>query len=150
MARGRVSAPGVLEGTTAKLGTVAAELTAFTVRVRTSRGVDLVGPPFEAFRATIASPSDYAATQAIGEAMRTAGVDAFRYPSARDPNRGVNVGILTPSAFGRAQPREFSTWWCTATTDRVELIRRDYLKAGSFVFERRQFVVRGRLPAPAW
>jgi len=138
-----------LEGTSANLGTVAAELTAFTVRVSTPRGVDLVGPPFDAFRAAIASPADYAATQTLGEAMRVAGVDAFRYPSARDPNGGVNVGILTPAAFGRAQPRGFSTWWCTATADRVELIRRDYLKAESFVFERRQFLVRGRLPSPA-
>lgn len=137
-----------LEGTAAELGTLTAELSAFAVRVSTHRGVDLVVAPFDAYRSTIASPTDYDGSQALGAAMREAGVEAFRYPSARDPQGGVNVGVLSPAAFGRAQPRAFSTWWCTSTRDRVELVRRDYLKAENFVFERRQFLVRGRLPAP--
>lgn len=138
-----------LEGTAADLGTITAELTAFTVRVHVRRGVDLAAPPFDAERDAIASPTDYSATQALGAAMRDAGVEAFRFPSARDPDGGINVGVLTPAAFGRAQPRGFATWWCTATRQRVEVVRRDYLKRESFVFERRQFLVRGRLPAPA-
>lgn len=138
-----------LEGTVADLGTIDAELTSFTARVHTTRGLDLVRPPFDAYRQRIASPTDYDATQALGRDMRDAGIEAFRYPSARDPKGGANIGVLAPAAFGRAQPRAFMTWWCTATKTRVELIRRDYVKRESFTFERRQFLVRGRLPAPA-
>ncbi len=138
-----------LEGTAADLGTVEAELTVFSVRVHTRRGVDLVHPPFSAYHDVIASKTDYTATQALGSAMRAAGVEAFRYPSARDPNGGSNVGVFDPVAFGRAQPREFETWWSAATRERVELVRRGYGERDAFVFERSQFLVRGKLPSPA-
>src|SRR6187200_3288052 len=44
-----------LEGTTAQLGTVETEPTAFQVNIRTERGVDLTAPPFAEHRAVIAS-----------------------------------------------------------------------------------------------
>jgi hypothetical protein len=44
-----------LEGTSADLGVVTTQLTAFTARIRTQRGVDLASPPFDARRRTIAS-----------------------------------------------------------------------------------------------
>jgi hypothetical protein len=111
--------------------------------------VDLTAPPFDARRAEIASPVDYSATQALGSAMRTAGVELFRYPSARDRNGGVNIGVLSPGAFGAARPRAFETWHCTATRDRVELLKRDYFERSTFAFPRDQFLVNGRIPAPA-
>lgn len=137
-----------LEGTHADLGRVAVPLTAFTVRVHTERGVDLTAPPFDAWRATIAAPDRYDATQALGTAMRAAGVEAFRYPSARDGG-GVNVAVMTPSAFGRARPRDIQTWHCTATRERVDVVRRDYFERASFVFPRSTFLIDGTLPAPA-
>jgi hypothetical protein len=138
-----------LEGTRAELGGVITQLTAFTVRVRTERGVDLTIPPFDARRTEISSPVDYSATQALGSAMRKAGVELFRYPSARDRNGGVNIGVLSPGAFGSARPRAFETWHCTATRDRVELLKRDYFERSTFAFPRDQFLVNGRIPAPA-
>ena len=138
-----------LEGTAADLGDVATELTAFTVRVHTKRGVDLVAPPFDAFRHAIASPTDYGETQRLGDAMREARVEVFRYPSARDARGGVNVGILSPSAFGSARPRQLETWYCTANRERVEMFKRDYFETLTFVFDRQEFMVDGALPAPA-
>ena len=138
-----------LEGTRADLGVVTTQLTAFTVRARSARGVDLVAAPFGAHRRTIASPSRYAATQALGDAMRDAGVELFRYPSARDPAGGVNVGAFSPAVFGAARPRGFETWHCTATPARVELVKRDYLTRGAFAFARESFLIAGALPAPA-
>ncbi|HET7584338.1 MAG TPA: RES family NAD+ phosphorylase [Gemmatimonadaceae bacterium] len=137
-----------LEGTTAELASVKAELTAFRVRVRTERGVDLVMPPFASHRAAIASPTSYAASQPLGSAMREAGVQAFRYPSARDPEGGVNVGVMDPEAFHSARPRDMESWWCTATRERVELVRRDLVAAHALTFLRASFLVRGKLPAP--
>lgn len=137
-----------LEGTHAELGVVATQLTAFTARVRTLCGVDLSAPPFDRFRGDIASPKSYVESQALGTAMRAAGVEAFRYPSARAAD-GVNVGVFTPAAFIRGRPRNLQTWHCTAMRDRVEMSKRDYFERASFSFARSRFLEDGRLPAPA-
>jgi hypothetical protein len=137
-----------LEGTHASLGTVATALTAFTARVRTARGVDLVAPPFDAHRRAIASPTSYASSQALGAAMRGAGVQAFRYPSARDNEGGVSVGVFEPSVFGNRKPTSLETWHCAASRERVEVAQGDYFKREKFAFPRAQFLVQGVLPAP--
>jgi hypothetical protein len=137
-----------LEGTTAELGVVATTLTAFTVRAASTQAVDLVAPPFDAHRRAIASPTRYTATQALGAAMRAAGVELFRYPSARDPD-GVNVAAFTPSVFGTSRPRRFETWHCVASRERVEVSARDYFKRQALVFPRETFLVAGALPFPA-
>jgi hypothetical protein len=138
-----------LEGTHALLGTVTTPLTAFTARVRAPRGVDLVAPPFDAYRRAIASPTSYASSQPLGTAMRDAGVEAFRYPSARDSEGGVNVGVFVASVFGNTKPRSLETWHCSASRERVEITQRDYFKRDRFAFPRAQFLVRGVLPAPS-
>ena len=138
-----------LEGTSAALGTVTTALTAFTARLRTAKGIDLVAAPFNAHRKTIASPTSYASSQALGTAMRNAGVEAFRYPSARDVEDGINVGVFAPSAFGNAKPKSLETWHCAASHVRVELTHSDYFKRETFAFPRSQFLVQGALPAPA-
>jgi hypothetical protein len=138
-----------LEGTQADLGAVLTQLTAFTVRVRTDHGIDLTAPPFGAHRDVIASPVNYGPTQSLGRAMREARAELFRYPSARDAEGGVNVGVLSAHAFGVAKPRSFETWHCTATRERVEVVKRDYFEDIHFTFGREEFLVEDRLPAPA-
>jgi hypothetical protein len=138
-----------LEGSRADLGSLTTELTAFCVTARTSRGVDLTEPPFASHRRTIASPVSYQATQSLGRAMRSAGVELFRYPSARDPGGGANIGAFTSDVFGRSRPRALQTWHCTATRDRVEFAKRDYFGRDANAFDRATFLVDGRLPAPA-
>jgi len=81
--------------------------------------------------------------------MRLAGVEAFTYPSARDTRDGVNVGVLSPAAFGQLKPRSLETWHCTATQARVELVKRDYFARRSFSYEREEFLIGGTLPARA-
>jgi hypothetical protein len=138
-----------LAGTRADLGVLTTQLTAFTVQARTKKGVDLTRPPFERHRRAIASPVKYDESQALGADMRGAGVELFRYPSARDPDGGVNVAAFTPAVFGKAKPRELETWHCTATHDVVELAKRDYFGRDVLAFERARFLVNGELPAPA-
>ncbi len=137
-----------LDGTRADLGSVTTTHTAFRVSMRTARGVDLTRPPFDRHRPEIASAGDYTATQALGGAMRAAGVEAFRYPSARDPG-GFNIGAFSPGVFGAAVPRDLETWHCTATRDRVEFDRHDYFSRLAFTFPRDAFLLGGTLPAPA-
>ena len=138
-----------LEGTRADLGTVTTQLTAFRVRAHSRRGIDLVSPPFDAHRTAISSPSHYVATQALGTAMRDAGVELVRYPSARDSEGSVNIAAFSPTVFGAARPRNLETWHCTATRQRVEITKRDYFGRESFAFDRNAFLVAGALPAPA-
>jgi hypothetical protein len=138
-----------LEGTRAELGTVETALTAFTVSVRTARGIDLTAPPFDTHRRAISSPASYTSSQALGAAMRAASVEAFKYRSARDIEGGVNVGVFAPAAFGAAKPKSFETWHCFASRERVEAAPGGYLKRDTFAFPRQQFLVHGVLPSPA-
>ena len=138
-----------LHGTTAELGMVETELTAFRASIRTPRGLDLSMPPFDAYEAQLASKSSYHETQELGRAMREAGVEAFRFTSARDRAAGINIGAFSPAVFGRRQPRSLETWHCTATRGGVEVSRRDYFRHASFAYPLDQFLVDGGLPAPA-
>ncbi len=138
-----------LEGTRADLGVVETELSAFTVLIRAERGIDTTLLPFAAHRGVLASPLEYAETQALGRAMREAAVEAFRFVSARDERGGVNVGLFTPVAFQETQPRRLETWHCVATHTQVELSRRDYFDRALHAFLREDFLVAGSLPAPA-
>ncbi len=138
-----------IEGSHAALGTITTALTAFTATIRTAKGIDLTGQPFESYRSKISSPVSYDASQQLGVEMREAGVEAFRYWSARDAEDGVNIGVFSPSVFGRAKPKSFETWYCAASHDRVDLTQADYFARRSFTFLREQFLVSGELPSPA-
>jgi hypothetical protein len=138
-----------IDDSSASLGTITTQHTAFTARARTSRGVDLSAGPFAAHRKAITSPIEYRATQALGAAMRAADVEIARYTSARDRAGGYNVAVFSPAAFGTAKPRELQTWHCMAHTRRVELAKRDYFGAERFAFDRAEFLVAGALPRPA-
>ena len=137
-----------LEGTSANLDGVETELTTFRARVRTDRGADLTSGCFGAHREALASPVSYVETQAVGSDMRAAGVQAFRYPSARRPI-GVNIAVMDAAAFARRKPHALEAWHCIASRARVEMRKRDYLKRVSFAFESAAFLVDGRLPVPA-
>jgi hypothetical protein len=86
-----------------------AEFTAFAVGYRTRAALDLTKPPFEAHRERWTHPSDYSACQDLAEHARTAGADALRYHSARDP-AGTNVALLRCRAFATREPIERQTW----------------------------------------
>jgi hypothetical protein len=89
--------------------TRAGEYTAFSARCRTAAALDLTRPPFDADPARWTHPTDYAPTQAFAHAAREAGVQALRSPSARDPG-GVNLALLTCSAFAAREPLARRTW----------------------------------------
>jgi hypothetical protein len=138
-----------LEGTTADLDPLEVELSLFQVAVRTSTGVDLTRAPFDEHRRAIASPTDYSATQRLGREMRDDGVQAFRYPSARDRTGGVNLGLFTAGAFAARRPLKAESWHCVATRRLVELAKKDVFERKTFAFPAGDFLVDGRLPSPA-
>ncbi|RMH42277.1 MAG: RES domain-containing protein [Deltaproteobacteria bacterium] len=138
-----------LEGTSADLPPLMVELTAFVAALGTERAADLTAPPFDAFEEVISSPTDYAAAQALGSAMRADRVVLARYRSARDAGGGACVAVLSPEGFARPHPYGFKQWFCVADRRGVEMTRKDFLERGRYTFWRDQFLVDGRLPAPA-
>jgi hypothetical protein len=136
-----------LAGTTAKLDLVTTELTAFRVPIRTKRGVDLTGPAFAPCDARIHSKTTYKDTQPLGREMREAGVLAFLFRSARDPEAGKNVALYAP-VFTKKVPTAFSQWVSTTSQSRVEIAARDPLHPSRIAFARERFEVKGVLPDP--
>lgn len=137
-----------LDGPEADLGPLSVELSIFQAAIATDRGVDLTKGRFAAHAARISSPTRYAAAQRLGREMRDADVAAFLYSSARDPERGTNVGLFRP-VFSRRRPTVPQSWICTASRARVELRKKDVFRPARLAFARELFEVDGVLPTPA-
>ncbi len=88
----------------------ASEHTAFSVRFKTARGLDLTAAPFARHHARWSHPTDYEACQSLAESARTEGAQVIRYESARDPGQGLNTALLTCGAFASRAPLERQTW----------------------------------------
>ncbi len=121
--------------------------TLFGVRIRARRAYCLHRPPFDAYTTALSSPSDYADTQALGSALRSAGADALEYRSARDGEGGLNVALYTPAAFAEAQPSFRQEWLCETAGTRVSFRARGVIGVHTLPLE--QFTVDGVLPMPA-
>jgi hypothetical protein len=125
-------------------------LTVFNVELRSDRAVDLTCGPFRAHREVISSKTDYVASQELGRDMREAGVELFRYVSARDTAEGINVALLSPRAFQSKKPKQRQSWLGVASPSAVEFSRKDGEKGGPFRMPRSDYEVGERLPAPAF
>jgi hypothetical protein len=121
--------------------------TLFAVPLRAARGLQLQLAPFDAHADALTDRRDYAATQALGTALRDAGIEAFEYTSARDPAAGINVALFTPGALGASKPTILDEWLCSTSADTVTYYSRT---GGGFrEFPQRTFFVDGTLPLPA-
>jgi len=136
-----------LEGTEADIEPLTRPLTVFQVRVSSKKGADLTQAPFDAHVARISSPTSYRDSQPLGASMREAGVAAFRFVSARDPEGGANIGLFEP-IFTTKQPINAEQWICTATRSRVELKPGSAVMRSRTSFPRAVFEVEGTLPMP--
>ena len=136
-----------LEGTEADIEPLTRPLTVFQVRVSTKKGADLSQAPFDAHVERISSPTSYRDSQPLGASMRAAGVAAFRFVSARDPEGGANIGLFEP-IFTTKQPINAEQWICTATRSRVELKPGPAVMRSRTSFTRAEFEVDGTLPMP--
>ncbi|HUH40844.1 MAG TPA: RES family NAD+ phosphorylase [Castellaniella sp.] len=119
----------------------------FTVAYKTARGVHLQDPPFDQYASQITDPADYRDTQRLGIAMRAADVQAFEYPSARDPAHGLCVGLFVPQALAQKRPQHIMPWLCETRAETV------FFKASRaptvITYRISDFQQDGRLPMPA-
>jgi hypothetical protein len=121
--------------------------TMFTVAIHAEPGLQLQAPPFDAYAETLAHRSDYAATQALGTALRQAGFEALEYVSARDPARGINVALFTPVVIAARRPERESEWLCETHAALVRFYNREVNRLLEFPLD--TFTVDGSLPTPA-
>lgn len=120
---------------------------AFTARYRTAHGLRLQAPPFDEHRPALTDPASYGATQALGSAMRAAGIQAFEFTSARDPGAGVNVALFTPQGLSSKKPLSIHRWVCQTDSSRVSFL--DETAHAVHGFELALFLVAGQLPQAA-
>lgn len=124
------------------------EHTVFHVNVQCQRGIALQSEPFDAHRDVLTAPDDYIATQTLGSAMRTAGVEGFQYRSARDAAGGINVALFVPDVIRSNAPQAATRWLCQTDSNSVAFRSADD-REPLLRFARTQFLVDGHLPAPA-
>lgn len=138
-----------LAGTEASLTPLYLPVSPFRVGLATNRGIDLTRDPFDRYRAQISSATSYRVSQALGAAMRSDRIEAFLWTSARDPQGGANIGVLSPHAFSDRRPEPPESWRCVVTEEAVELSKLDVFHDHRLRFEREAFLIEGRLPVPA-
>ena len=88
----------------------AADYTGFAADVAVSGGLDLTRGALARDAALWTDPLDYGACQDLAAAARAAGVETIRYRSARDPDGGANLAVLTCEAFAAPSPVERQSW----------------------------------------
>lgn len=86
------------------------EHTSFTASVATPRALDLTRPPFAALESTWTDSVEYKTCQDLAGTARAAGAQLLRTISARDPERGCNIVVLSAEAFARRRPGTGRTW----------------------------------------
>lgn len=129
-------------------GRIVSEHSLFEARYQVERGVQLQHPPFNAYQALLAHPSQYQLTQALGGSMRDAGVQAFEYRSARCLIGGSNVALFTPQALADKQPRNLMPWLCETTAEYVAF-KGAQSPGQPVLFSSQDFLHDGAFPLPA-
>ena len=129
-------------------GRILSEHCTFEARYQVERGVQLQHPPFTQYQAELCHTSRYQACQAVGTAMREAGVEAFEYRSARCPLQGNNVALFVPAALAEKRPRNLMSWLCETTGEYVAF-KNAQAPDTPRVFRVQAYRCDGRLPRPA-
>ena len=133
--------------TTPPAGKLDTQHTLFGAAYRTDKGLQLQAPPFAAHRDVLSSPSDYGASQALGAGMRAAGIEAFEFISARDPDGGINVALFAPQALSGNAPVLQQAWLCELSGERVRFHAAHRRALHEFPVD--TFLVAGKLPKAA-
>jgi hypothetical protein len=87
-----------------------AEYTAFSAQYATRRAIDLTKGKFASSKPAWMHVTDYRHSQDLANAARVAKVQIIRYASVRDPRQGINLALLTCSAFAKSRPMAQQTW----------------------------------------
>ncbi len=109
----------------------------FYVNTLSDKAIQLNRAPFDKFQEQLCSTQSYAQTQALGKAMREAGVELFSYASARSIN-GVNGAVYHHSAIKSSKPNQLESWQCLTQEERV--VFHNPTSAQQFEFLKSEFI----------
>lgn len=121
--------------------------TLFGARYQATQGLSLQCAPFSSHSSRLTDPGDYSATQALGSAMRAAGIQAFESCSARDAAGGINIGLFEPAALASSTPSYQEEWLCETDGNGTTFLKPSSREIWEFPIT--DFLVNGTLPHPA-
>lgn len=127
--------------------TITSAHTLFSVNYATERGIRLHTEPFTQYQTQLTHPQHYSMTQQLGSDMRSAGVQAFEYQSARDPQQKHCVGLFIPSALAQKKPADMTQWLCELSATEVAFKQVGQKEITRFALD--TFCVNDRFPMPA-
>jgi len=151
---------------------VKSQHTLFEVAVQTDKGLKLQSQDWQDVRAMLTDPVDYRFTQRLGSDMRSVGIEAFQFISARavqvgirspdhhstvdglrDLNAdcaGINWALFTPRAFQESSPSNPRQMIAVATNEKVSIVVTEPDGSSTAVaFPANAFMVSGQMPRPA-
>ncbi|KAA0580476.1 RES family NAD+ phosphorylase [Azospirillum sp. B21] len=99
------------------------EYTAFSVEYKTDIGLDLMDAPLSDQSSLWLHPTIYGPCQDLADAARQVGVQAIRYESIRDPERGANLALLDCAVFCKPEPTSLQSWQLFLRRDSVQALR---------------------------
>ena len=125
-----------------------ADYTAFAAEYRTRKAINLTRGHFKTQSAGWAHLTDYSQCQALAEIARMAAIEIIRYRSVRDPQRGMNLALLTCRAFAKPEPVRLQTWRIRLSATGAQAI----CEAPKFrlAFDRNTFAADPRIAALQW
>jgi hypothetical protein len=113
-----------------------AELTAFSIRYKTSKGLDLTAEPLVRDAKDWMDKESYEACQHFADQARTAGGEVIRCLSVRCPTQGKNIALISWRAFRAKEPEEYQTWRLSIKPNEVGAICEH--PAVNLIFDRAQ------------
>jgi len=126
---------------------IKSEHSLFSVDYQSQMGVRLQNSPFNKYQTEITHPTQYIHSQQLGSAMRSSAVEVFEYPSARDTQKGMCVGLFTVHGLKQKRPTDMTHWLCETNANEVLFKQLDSNTIIRFKLE--IFLTDGKLPIPA-
>lgn len=99
------------------------EHTAFSVQLNAEKMIDLSSSPFNQRESDWMNPIEYGPCQDFADAARESGIELIRYRSVRDPQKGMNMAVLSPRAISSRQPEQTQTWRLFLSDSAIQAFR---------------------------
>lgn len=126
--------------------TVVDQRTAFSVRLSSTKALDLARLseiiPVDA----LSNPSSWEYSQTVGNHLRAIGAEFFWYPSARLAG-GRNIAVISPKAFASPEPDQQMSWHIRFDSNTCWF---GHPSGESYEYQRHAFEQHGSIPHPAY
>jgi hypothetical protein len=129
------------------MNSVISQHSLFEAKYRCELGYQLQSSPFDQYDG-LRDPRDYRDSQALGALLRRRDVDGFEYKSARDPDGGLCIALLSPSALESTKVHNMKNWICTTNATTVSF-KMSTMASAVYFFSIDDFLAGDTLPMPS-